>query len=328
MPALSPLGIACLGWSSIARRRFLPALQESGCARLVAIGSRDPAAACARMPAGCDAPVTTYEGLLARADVDLVYVSLPNHLHEEWSCRALAAGKHVLCEKPLAPSLEAVERMLAVAQSAGRLLFEAVMFRHHPQHAIVQDLLAAGRIGRLQLLRTGFGFPQDRPDDFRRDPTRGGGVCNDLLAYVAGAAGLFLSGPLSEVTGLARWRGGVDVAAAATGCNADGQLFSFTIGFEQAYECYYELVGDRGTLRLERAYTTPPELANPLHVTTAAGDEVIPLPPANHFVEMIRSVCARLRAKDGFAEIQARIRHEHQQQDLIRRGLRRREHPS
>lgn len=319
---MNALGVGLLGWSGIARRRFLPALQSSTRARLAAIGTRRPAEAARSAP-----PVRlgSYESLLADPEVELVYVSLPNHLHEEWSCRALAAGKHVLCEKPLAPSLAAVERMREAARVGGRLLAEVDMYRHHPQHRVVRDLVADGRIGRLRLLRTGFTFRQEQPDDFRRDPQRGGGVSNDLLSYVVGAAGLHLPGPLVACTGFSRWQGGVDVAVVGTGHAAGGELFSFSISFEQAYECFYELIGERGRLRLDRAFSVPAGTAGILRLETDTGPETIPLPAADQFQLMLDALCDRIRGGDDPGPHDERLGHAHRQLDLVRRGLQRME---
>ncbi len=192
------------------------------------------------------------------------------------------------------------------------------MFRHHPQHAAVRELLAGGALGRLRHLRTGFSFLQSRPDDFRLDPA-GGGACADLLTYVVGAAGLFLPSPLAACTGFARMRGGIDVSACGAGHTASGELFSFSISFEQHYECFYELVGSHGRLRLDRAYTTTPDLANELVLSTDAGTTLRPLPAADHFTLMIDDFCGRLDA-DPRADYAALLQ-AHRQIDLVRRAL-------
>ena len=315
---MSTLGVGLLGWSSIARRRFLPALQSSAHAQLVRIGTRDPATI-------RDAPHSTrigsYADLLSDPAVDLIYVSLPNHLHEEWSCRALAAGKHVLCEKPLAPTLAAVQRMVATARRHQRRLVEAVMFSHHPQHAIVRALVADGRLGPLRHLHAAFGFHLDRPGDFRLDPQCAGGAAHDLLTYVVGAAGLLLPSPLVACRGYARWRDGVDIAAAGTGHTRTGELFSFHIGFDQAYTCSYELVGERGRLRLERAFSVPPDYAGTLLLETAAGRESIPLPAADQFRLMLDHFCDQIRNRADAGPDDERLCFAHQQIDLVRAGL-------
>ena len=315
---MSTLGVGLLGWSSIARRRFLPALLASDRAHLAGMGTRDPQAAAGTAP---PTRIGTYEELRADPQVDLVYISLPNHLHEEWSVRALAAGKHVLCEKPLAPTFAAVQRMVAAAQRHQRRLVEAAMFRHHPQHAIVRALVATGRLGPLRRLQAGFSFRLDRPGDFRLDPQCAGGAAQDLLTYVVGAAGLLLPSPLVACRGYARGRDGVDIAAAGTGHTRTGELFSFHIGFDQAYACYYELVGERGRLRLDRAFSVPPDHAGQLIVETETGRETIPLPAADQFQLMLDHVCDQIRTHTDGGPDDANLLLAHQQIELVRAGL-------
>lgn len=317
---MSTLGVGLLGWSSIARRRFLPALLASDRAHLAGLGTRDPQAAAATAP---PTRIGTYEDLLADPQVELVYISLPNHLHEAWSVRALNAGKHVLCEKPLAPTMAAVQRMQAAARASGRRLGEAVMFRHHPQHAIVRELVADGRLGPLRHLHAAFGFHLDRPGDFRLDPQCAGGAANDLLTYVVGAAGLLLPSPLVACRGYARWRDGVDIAAAGTGHTRTGEQFSFHIGFDQAYTCAYELVGERGRLRLERAFSVPPDYAGTLRLETAAGRKSIPLPAADQFRLMLDHFCDQIRNRADAGPDDACLCLAHQQIELVRAGLER-----
>jgi len=320
MPALT-LGVGALGISDIAVRKFIPALRASGCARLVAAGTEHPQKEAARSLAAESVDVTTYAGLLAREDVRLVYISLPNHLHEEWTIRALAAGKHVLCEKPLAPTLDAVERMTAAARAANRLLYEGVMFLHHPQHAAVRQLVASGTIGNVRLLRAAFGFHLQAPDNFRFDVRRGGGACNDLLIYMVSAANLFLEGNLVSATGYLTRRGDLDVAAQGVARTSAGGTFCFSIGMEQQYESFYELVGEIGSLRLDRAFTTPPDMANTLAALTGSRPSSIPLPPADHFAEMIRHVCGLVARGAGDDAGCERMLGVHRQIDLIKRSL-------
>src|SRR5207253_3723233 len=101
----------------------------------------------------------SYDALLSDPDVEAVYISLPNSLHVEWSIRALEAGKHVLCEKPLDRRPQEVERAFDVAEQAGRLLMEGFMYRHHPQTYRLAELVADGAIGELRLVRSAFSFP-------------------------------------------------------------------------------------------------------------------------------------------------------------------------
>lgn len=285
MPAVKPLRVGLLGWSGIARRRFVPALPGSGCAVLTAIGSRGPAA---DRPAGV--PVVRYEELLDRPDVELIYNSLPNHLHEEWTGRALAAGKHVLCEKPMGLSPASVERMIEAARAHGRVLLENLMFLQHPQHAVVRQFVQGGGLGELTAVRSVFTITLTDPANHRFDPACGGGACADLLVYGAGTAGLFLDDELTDLCGFCTMAGGVDVTTEGSGRTRTGQGFSFVVSFQRPYECAYELIGTRGKARLERAYTTPPDTSASLTVQRDGNETIIALPTADHFAETVKLV--------------------------------------
>ena len=307
MPAVKTLRVGLLGWSSIARRRLVPALPGSGCAVLAAVGSRNPAA---DVPAGV--PVEGYEGLLGRPDVDLIYNSLPNHLHEEWTVRALAAGKHVLCEKPLGLSPAQVERMIQAARTHRRVLLENLMFLQHPQHEVVRQFVQGGGLGELTAVRSVFTFTLADPANHRLDPACGGGVCADLLVYCAGTAGFFLGDDLEDLGGFSAGTGGVEVTADGLGRTRAGQVFSFTISFRHPYECAYELIGTRGKARLEQAYTTPPEISARLTVQHNGDQTIITLPKADHFAETVklaaRHVADPARQEPYFAELLKRHR--------------------
>jgi predicted dehydrogenase len=157
----------------------IPAIQQAPHCEVVAIASRDPSAG-ARVAAELGIPRVhgSYEALLADPDVEAVYVPLPNHLHATWAIAAAEAGKHVLCEKPLATSVADAERMIAAADRAGVRLMEAFMYRLHPSWVAVRNLVASGRIGRLAAVQTWFSFYNDDPTNIRNIAEAGGGCCS------------------------------------------------------------------------------------------------------------------------------------------------------
>jgi len=291
--------VGVLGCSDIARRKFMPALAKCGRAKLTAVASRSKARA-DLFAGGSDCLRLSHEELLASPAVDLVYLSLPNHLHEEWAIRTLEAGKHLVCEKPLATSLQSAERMLAAAAQHGRLLYENQMFLFHPQHAVVKSLLSSGRIGRVQALRCFFGFPSPPAGDFRLDPLQGGGAFHDLARYPLGAALHLLQGRPGGFRGQALWREGLNIAVHGTALTDADESFSFSIAFGQQYESLYEVIGEAGKIRLERAFTTPPDYANRIMLTTGDSVTWIPVPPADHFQLMIDSIAASLQSGSGY----------------------------
>lgn len=299
-----PVRVGILGCSDIARRRFIPALLRSSGARMTAVASRDPEKAATFVPGVAYEPLG-YEELLASPDVDLVYISLSNHLHEEWTIRALEQGKHVLCEKPLGLSSSSVGRMLAVAGERGLLLYENLMFLHHSQHAAVKALIEEGRIGRVTALRSVFGIPGFKADNFRLDPARGGGAFHDLARYPLGTALHFLQGEITGFRGVSHGRDGLNLGMHGAALTSAAEAFSFSIAFDRQYESYYEIVGERGKIRVERAYTTPPELANTVHLICGVREDSFVVPPADHFLRTIDHVCTLIRTKGDY-------RHEHE----------------
>ena len=125
----------------------------------------------------------SYETLLADPEIDVIYNSLPNHLHAEWTIKAVEAGKHVLCEKPLALKTDEVDAIQAAAHKHGRVVMEAFMYRHHPQTLKVLELVKSGSLGTLKLVRGSFSFFLSREGDVRLDPSMGGGSIWDVGCY-------------------------------------------------------------------------------------------------------------------------------------------------
>jgi predicted dehydrogenase len=296
-----PVRIGVLGCSDIARRKFMPALVKCDKAVLAAVSSRCMSKA--DVFAGkTDCRRLNHEELIASPSVDLVYISLPNHLHEEWSIRALDAGKHVICEKPLALSLKSAQRMIKAAERNERLLYENLMFLHHPQHNAVKSLLDSGRLGRVVSLRSVFGFPMPAAGNFRRYPEQGGGAFHDLARYPLGAAINLLTGLPSEFRGVSRWQDGLNLAMAGTALTATKELFTFTIAFGQQYESYYEITGEKGSLRVDRAYTAPAEFAHRIMLLEGNSFSEIPVAAADQFQLMIDAVATIVRSGDVIAK--------------------------
>lgn len=300
-----PLRIGVLGYSDIARRRFLPALRRSPRAVLIAVGSRDPHTTRLR-PDAPDCAIVDYAALLQRTDIDLIYLSLPNHLHAEWAMRALAAGKHVLCEKPLGLDAAEVRRMHDVAARHGRLLYENIMYLQHPQHAAVKELVTSGCLGRLRSLRATFTIPALPAENFRHDPACGGGTFHDQIRYPLSAACYFFVGQDYVFQGRKVYSGELLTAMHGTAVTEQKEIFHFSVGFGLSYRSAYALKGDQGSVRVERAFTTPADLANKIVVTRAGRDESFVVPPADHFLLTLEHVCSLVERPELFSTIRAR----------------------
>jgi D-xylose 1-dehydrogenase (NADP+, D-xylono-1,5-lactone-forming) len=199
------MGLVRLGIVSTAHinRLVIPGAQASDKVELVAVASREQSRAeeYARTW-GIELAYGSYEALLEDRDVDAVYISLPNTMHCEWSIRAVQAGKHVLCEKPLSRHPEEVEQAFDAAEGAGRLLTEAFMYRHNPQTTRVAELVREGGIGELRLVRSAFGYSLYDADNIRLRTDVEGGSLMDVGCYCVSSSRLFAGEP-EEVLGRA-----------------------------------------------------------------------------------------------------------------------------
>ena len=183
------LRFGILGAADIARKALIPAIEEAGNAELVALASRDPVRGRGLFGGRL---YGDYQALLDDPDVDAVYVPLPNHLHREWALGGLAAGKHVLCEKPLALTAAEAEEMAVAARGSGRLLMEAFMYRFHPR---IRTAVESLRRNPPAEVRASFGFPLDAPGNYRLDPAMGGGALLDVGCYTIDLARWILGEP-------------------------------------------------------------------------------------------------------------------------------------
>ncbi len=193
----------------------------------------------------------SYEELLADEDIDVIYNPLPNHLHAEWSIRAAEAGKHVLCEKPLALTLDEVDQVMAAAKKHNVIIAEAFMYQHHPQTLKVLDLIKQDTIGELLLIKGTFTFNLDRSDDVRWVPEWGGGSIWDVGCYPISFSRLVANAEPAEVFG---WQvtgsTGIDVVFSGQMRFASGLLAQFDCGFRAPYRTMMEIVGTKGVIEL------------------------------------------------------------------------------
>ncbi|GIH07601.1 oxidoreductase [Rhizocola hellebori] len=252
---MTQVRLGVLGCAGIATRRMLPAFAAAPSAHVVAVASRDhdKAEQVARQ-FGCE-PVTGYEKLLSRHDIDAVYIPLPAALHASWTERAIGCGKHVLCEKPLTTSAFQTERLVRMADEKGLVLRENFMFPHHSQHEQVRRLIDSGVIGKVCAFAAVFAIPPLSKDDIRYQAELGGGALFDVGVYPLRVAQYF-HGPDLAVRGASlRYDHGVDVGGEVLLCSRDGVTVQATFGMEGVYRSSYDFWGSAGHLRLGRAYT-------------------------------------------------------------------------
>jgi predicted dehydrogenase len=244
-----------LRWGLLSTARIndavLAGLAASDSGDAVAVASRDLARARAYADArGIQQAHGSYEALLADPGVDAVYISLPNGLHLEWTERALRAGKHVLCEKPMGRDPDRVAAAFDLAGERELVLSEAFMYRHHPQTLHLAQLVAEGAIGALRTIRSHFAFLLADHADVRLDGSLEGGALMDLGCYCVSAARLFAGEP--EAFGGVQILGGDGVDVSFTGAlRFPGEVTaSFTASFQAAAGYGLEITGEGGTLRV------------------------------------------------------------------------------
>jgi D-xylose 1-dehydrogenase (NADP+, D-xylono-1,5-lactone-forming) len=189
----------------------------------------------------------SYDELLASDVVDTVYVALPPSMHAEWTVRALGAGKHVLCEKPLVLTEADAVRTFAAAEAADRVLVEGFMYRLHPQTELLEKLLAEGVLGDVRLVRTALSIATDE-GDIRRSRALGGGALHDLGGYCLSATRLVAGEPLQAYAEAVLDDDGVDLALGATLCMPAGVVAHFDVGLLHTRRDELEVVGSDGTL--------------------------------------------------------------------------------
>jgi NDP-hexose-3-ketoreductase len=294
---MTPLRIGVLGCAGIAYRRMLPAMAALPEVTVVAIASRTPAKAQAFTDVFGGEPVTGYGALLDRPDIEAVYIPLPAMLHTEWVERALLAGKHVLSEKPLAPSAKEAAGLVALAASRDLALVESFMFLRHPQHAKVAELIADGAIGTLRSLSAEFAFPAKAADDIRYRADVGGGALTDIGVYPVRTAMLYLGADL-RVTGSVLHRDagrGVDLGGAALLARPDGVSAHLTFGMEHSYRSRYALWGSSGRISVHWAYTPPPAHSPVIRIERQDHLTELTVPATDQFRAVVEAFAARVR---------------------------------
>lgn len=254
----NPVRFGVLGAAGIAKTAVVPAITKARNARVVAVATRRPEVASdwAR-EAGIERVLGSYEELLADPDVEAVYIPLPNSEHAHWAVAAARAGKAILCEKPIAMNAAVAETVVRACADYKVLLMEGFMYRFHPQHDRVRDIIASGEIGEVvevhAHLSVNLMSPVD-PANVRFDKKLGGGALLDMGCYVVHIArSIFAEEPLSV---LGRWsiddRYGVDVACAAVLEFSAGRVAMVSCSFKGNAQGFYRVIGRRGQIDVPR----------------------------------------------------------------------------
>ena len=281
-----------LGTALIARQHVIPALQVAERCELRGIASRsrtsaEEVAAEFSIPHAYD----SYEAMLADPEIDAIYVPLPNDMHARWTVRALAAGKHVLCEKPITLTVAEVDEVSATAAEHNVLAMEAFMYRFHPAWDEVRRLLAEGTIGRITDVSIWFGFRSTRPDDYRHTLATGGGALYDVGCYCIDVCRTLLGPEPDEVLATARIgpESGVDMTFTAI-LDYGQATATFTCSMEQEPQHSIVIHGTGGWISIADPFNCPKDHTTTVtigrggnhhpHATTV---ETLPVPMADQY---------------------------------------------
>ena len=278
MSVASELRWGIISTADIGRRKVIPAIQRARRCRVVAIASRDPERG--RVVAeelGIERTHRSYEALLADPEIGAVYVPLPNDLHREWTLKATAAGKHVLCEKPLAMTSADAQLMIQSAADAGVVLMEAFMYRHHPSWIAVRELVESGRIGRLVAIQSWFSYYNDDPGNIRNVASAGGGALYDIGCYSVNLSRmLFGTEPIRVQSSVVRDEMlGVDVLTSAI-LDFPGGHATFTCSTRAETDQRVHVYGTSGRISIGIPFNIPPDRATEIHLTAGGNPPVAP----------------------------------------------------
>ena len=307
------IGIICP--SEIAFRRFLPALKEAGCFEYagVAIASKEEFVGAtdeilAKERAKAQTFVDSYGGkiyegystLIHSDEVDAIYLPLPPGLHYKWAKDALAAGKHILVEKPCTTALANTQDLLQEAECKGLAVHENYMFAFHDQLQAVNDIVDSGEIGDVRLYRISFGFPMRAQNDFRYNKALGGGALLDCGGYTMKYASMLL-GPTAQlkyaqsnnIEGFS-----VDMYGSAALVNNEGVTAQIAFGMDHNYKCELEVWGSKGTIYTNRILTAPAGLVPEVIIRKGNEEEKRNLPADDAFKKSILHFCKCIEDAD------------------------------
>jgi predicted dehydrogenase len=305
------INFGILGCARICRRGMIEAIRTSGVSVLAAIASRREETA-REWSREFNIPhtYTSYDALLDDPNIHAAYIPLSNDLHLEYTMKAVERGKHVLCEKPLARSVDEAAQMVAAARRHGVILMEAFMWRHHSRVRHAQQMVAAGELGELLMVKMDFSFDIDR-NDWRLQTAQGGGALFDLGCYGINAARLFFTAEPIEIAGWSRlYSTGVDMTDTFCLRFPGGRTALIDCSFECPYRNRLELVGTKGAIELPDGVL--PGVTSALVVRRDDGRETLPFGQSQQYTEQVKVFCASIEqgtlvqpAEDGLANMQA-----------------------
>ena len=303
---MDSLRFGVIGCSRIAKRSVIPAILKSEFAELQMIGSRSIDKAKEFSNEFNCKNYGTYEDIISDDSVDAVYISTPIGTHEEWAIKAANAGKHVYCEKSSTTSFESAKKMIEHSKQNNVRIMEGFMFRFHPQHQKVKELVSNNKIGDLVSFNGTFGFPAFPEGDIRYNKKLGGGFLNDSGCYpICASRMIFEEEPIGVSCNLSiDAKTGVDVRGTSYMIFENEKTALITYGNGNYYQAKYNIWGSEGIISLERAYSVPSDFKTNVNIQystennwNSTKNENYEINPTDHFLEMINRFCLEIIAK-------------------------------
>ncbi len=289
-----------LGAANFAAEHMGPAIHAASGNRLAALATSSPDKA-ARFTAIDDriAVFDDYDALLASDEIDALYIPLPNHLHVDWTLKAVAAGKHVLCEKPIALEAGEIDRLIAARDESGLVVAEAFMIVHHPQWQRAKALIAEGAVGALGHVDVAFSFHNTNMDNIRNKPETGGGGIRDIGVYAYGSVRFATGAEPVTLASRIRYENGVDTWAQADGVmEGPGGRFTYSgmTSTRLAPRQHVTFHGDAATLTLTAPFNG--EVFGEAQIERRAADGTVTrerFPAVNQYVLQVENFAASVR---------------------------------
>ena len=307
MNKLNPLKFGIIGCSRIAKKSVIPAILKSEFAELGIIGSRTIEKSKEFSKEFNCKKNGTYDDVIFDDSINAVYISTPIGTHAELAMKAASAGKHVYCEKSATDSFTSAKEMVECSKNNNVRIMEGFMFRFHPQHQKVQELINNNKIGDLDSFYGSFGFPSFPEGDIRYNKELGGGFLNDSGCYpICASRMIFDQEPLSVFYhNSIDSKTGVDVKGTSILTYKNNKTANITYANGNYYQAKYEVWGSEGVISLDRAYSVPSDFITKINLqynieNTWEGrkNEIIKVEPTDHFLKMIDMFCMEINGND------------------------------
>lgn len=278
--------LGVLGCADIAVSRVIPCLKKSRTVSVEAIASRtEKNAQVWAGKLGIEKSFGSYSLLLSDKSIDAVYIPLPNSLHSDWAIASLEMGKHVLCEKPLALTVDEVRRMIQTANVRSLVLMEGFMYRYHTRNRTVFEMVKGGEIGRLRSIESSFSYVLEDEGSYLLNRALGGGSLFDVGCYCVNVSRMLSGGEPFNASGVADFtEGGVDLSFSGIMQFSPGIMSTFHTSMVEQDRFEYRVVGDRGLIEVPRAFVS---FGKQTHITVikGEGERTITFTPEDEYVK-------------------------------------------